>query len=236
MKSIILYLSFLIFSLSYAQVPPIEDHTWKLEKIVTADSTLVVPQNITFTGIFNDNNGFKFGSCIFTQGNATYDDNNQSFIVDEAGNPFQTCPGEEDLMGIEVFFADHFMINPTPTNGNFYFNPFQYAFSFDNNLIYLNITNNEGSIATFYDNFLSQDNFLKQDLVIYPNPVKDRLFIESPNMALEQVNIYDLSGRLVFEQKNIFDDNLNISHLESGVYILKIKTSVGFVQRKLIIN
>lgn len=58
-------------------------------------------------------------------------------------------------------------------------------------------------------------------MVVYPNPVRDKLFIESPNVALDQVRIYDLLGKMVFEQKDISNDNLDISHLQSGVYILK---------------
>ena len=231
MKTIIASINFLIFSFGFTQVQPLEDHTWKLDKIVTADSTLVVPNEITFNGIFQNPNFYSFGNCVFVDGNLSYDNNNQSYTVNFSSIPFQVCPDEQELMDIEEFFQNEFFFDVFMVSWH---EPFTYAFSTTTNKIYLDITNNEGSVATFYDNFLNQDNFLKQNLFLYPNPVKDRLFIESPNMALEKVNIYDLSGKMVFEQNDISNDNLDVSHLQSGVYILKIETSVGVVQRKLV--
>ena len=88
--------------------------------------------------------------------------------------------------------------------------------------------------ARFFNYQLNTTEFDLQEIKIYPNPVKDKLFIKSPNVVLEQVNTYDLSGKMVFEQKDISNDNLDISQLQSGVYILKLKTSVGEVRKKLV--
>ena len=61
-----------------------------------------------------------------------------------------------------------------------------------------------------------------QRIEVYPNPVKD-LFeiimeIDSP---IQSVNIYDVSGRMVFSKRGSLD-LINISHLQSGIYYLEV--------------
>ena len=229
MKTFILSIIFLIFNFGFTQVQPLEDHIWILDKIVTADSTLVVPNNIITNATF-DNNFHSFGNCIDFIGIINYSDSNQIFQLNEGSIPISpNC--DPELFLIDEFYVEEFIFDQPFIS---FLNPFFYTFKLQNNKIYLDITNSEGSVATFFVDFLSQDNFLEQNLVLYPNPVQDKLFIDSPNMSLEQVNIYDLSGKMVFEQKGVSNDNLDVSHLQSGVYILKIKTSVGVVQRKLV--
>lgn len=63
----------------------------------------------------------------------------------------------------------------------------------------------------------------------YPNPAKDYLYIElSPDVKCQSVEIYDLEGRLVetfFETSP--ETTINISNLDTGVYIMNIKLSDG---------
>ena len=63
----------------------------------------------------------------------------------------------------------------------------------------------------------------------YPNPAKDYLYIElSPDVKCQSVEIYDLEGRLVetfFETSP--ETTINISNLETGVYIMNIKMENG---------
>ncbi len=53
----------------------------------------------------------------------------------------------------------------------------------------------------------------------------------SSNEAIETVEIYDVSGKLV-QQENM--NSFSIEHLEVGVYQLLITTSKGIAQSKLI--
>lgn len=229
MKHLLNYIIFLSLISSYAQVSPLLDHDWQLDKIVTADSTLVLPDNIITTTKF-ENDIYLFGDCItFGSNISTYNDISQSFQLSQGGVPISPECNPE-LFLIDEFYVEEFIYDQPFIS---FLNPFFYTFTTQNNKIYLDITNSEGSVATFFVNLLSQEEF-KKNLIIYPNPVKDKLFIESPNIALEQVNIYDLSGKMVFKQKDLSNDNLDVSHLQSGVYILKIKTPVGVVQRKLV--
>ena len=232
MKSFIIFITLFGFIFSHAQDPQLFNHSWRMEKIVTSTGNFTESDDSGYINYlnfddFNDNISFIFGFYGHVSGyGLIFNDQNFTFTVSQLSVTFGEASGGE------AFFRDNFAY--LDFNAGTINNPFHYDFRFENGFIFLDITNNVGSVATFYDNFLSQDEFLKQNLAIYPNPVTDKLFIESPNMSLEQVNIYDLSGKMVFEQKDISIDNLDISLLRSGVYILKIKTPVGVVQRKLV--
>jgi hypothetical protein len=62
---------------------------------------------------------------------------------------------------------------------------------------------------------------LESGLNIYPNPVKDRLFIRRDALQLERVEVVDLNGRLVLLEEDFTGEALNVSRLEKGVYVLK---------------
>lgn len=112
---------------------------------------MVVPDNIIFNGIFQNPNYYNFGNCVFVDGNLVYNDNIQNFTVAFSSIPFQVCPNEEDLMDIEDFFQNEFFFDVFMVSWH---EPFSYVFTTQNNTIYLDITNSEGSVATFYDNVL----------------------------------------------------------------------------------
>ncbi|MFB6320747.1 M4 family metallopeptidase [Saccharicrinis sp. FJH54] len=64
----------------------------------------------------------------------------------------------------------------------------------------------------------------------YPNPANDKLFINTDKSY--QMKIYDTSGKLVLEASN--SKNIDISPLESGIYILKIDIEDTVLTNKLV--
>ena len=78
-------------------------------------------------------------------------------------------------------------------------------------------------------------------LNIYPNPAQNTLYIQSAE-AVEQVNIYDISGRMLTSPSLRggttwqSPTNIDISTLAKGIYIIKVKTAVGVTVRKIMIN
>jgi D-alanyl-D-alanine carboxypeptidase len=68
-------------------------------------------------------------------------------------------------------------------------------------------------------------------LKVYPNPAKDRIFIEVPNQEIKRVAIFDLNSRLI---KNSETNNISISELPDAVYIIKVKTNKGIYHSKFI--
>jgi uncharacterized repeat protein (TIGR01451 family) len=69
---------------------------------------------------------------------------------------------------------------------------------------------------------------------IYPNPVKDVLFIKSKEKVVK-VEIFDLSGRIL-NSASATDNSINVSELAKGNYIIKLFTKDKSVTQKFIKN
>jgi len=69
------------------------------------------------------------------------------------------------------------------------------------------------------------------NIVVYPNPTADRVFIKADNLL--QAELFDINGRKVGSTKN---NQLNMSHLSIGSYILRIKTEKKAVKSIKIIK
>lgn len=83
-----------------------------------------------------------------------------------------------------------------------------------------------------YDNFNSQQN-RRQDITVYPNPSTGKYFI-SKSQDIISINVFDVNGRIVLQSFNnkIKHLEFDLSHLDDGIYFLKIKSSDSvFVNR-----
>ena len=80
------------------------------------------------------------------------------------------------------------------------------------------------------------DNIQEIEISIYPNPAVDKLSITSKNgLKIETVNIYNQLGQKVL-QINEIRENIDISTLGQGIYIIEITTSELNIRQKLIIK
>jgi hypothetical protein len=75
-------------------------------------------------------------------------------------------------------------------------------------------------------------------LKIYPNPAQDKINIKLPvfeNLVGLHLDIYNIQGQLLLQQ-TIKQNNIDISQLESGVYVAKIKLCDGsFLQERFVV-
>jgi hypothetical protein len=81
---------------------------------------------------------------------------------------------------------------------------------------------------------LSADDFnaFTPDVMIYPNPVKNSFAINQDSTGVE---IYTITGQLVGHYSSVqADQSISIDHLQSGIYLVKIKTTNGLIQTKKI--
>ena len=86
---------------------------------------------------------------------------------------------------------------------------------------------------------LSVDEFNENDYKIYPNPANNNVFIKTnKNFGEVIMTLVDLNGRVVYSQKaNLTNEvQLNISNLQSGLYILNIKGEAINTNDKIIKN
>jgi beta-glucanase (GH16 family) len=61
---------------------------------------------------------------------------------------------------------------------------------------------------------------------IFPNPVKDFIFVESDN-EVKSISIYDLTGQIVAQNNIITQNKIDLTALKEGLYIAKIKFMDG---------
>ena len=78
------------------------------------------------------------------------------------------------------------------------------------------------------------DNVELQNLNIYPNPVKDELRMENGELRIKNVEILDLTGKIILNSQLSTLNSINVAHLASGIYFVKIQTDKGIVTRKFI--
>lgn len=72
---------------------------------------------------------------------------------------------------------------------------------------------------------------------LYPNPTRDRVYLDMKTESDVNVNIFDFSGRLLYS--NILyngDTYLDINNLRTGVYIILARSADGIYQGKLIVE
>ena len=98
--------------------------------------------------------------------------------------------------------------------------------------IYYRIENNEECFTTGDFNIIvnttaSTQESNKNNINIYPNPVKEILYISNSSQIIN-ISIYNILGQKVIEQNsNTNNTQLNIQRLTEGVYMVKIKSLEG---------
>ncbi|MFC4509066.1 T9SS type A sorting domain-containing protein [Flavobacterium buctense] len=81
---------------------------------------------------------------------------------------------------------------------------------------------------------LSNPSFQQQKIVLFPNPVEDRITMILPeNQSAISYSILDFTGKKVF-QINASNPSINVEYLEKGIYFLKVNTESGDYVSKFI--
>lgn len=87
---------------------------------------------------------------------------------------------------------------------------------------------------------LSVEDELKEAVTLYPNPVKEEVFIKNQSFInLEKAVIYDISGRLISEY-DISDTSrmkgISLAGISKGVYFINIHSKTAFISKKLVLK
>lgn len=215
---------------SIAQQEEFTGNIWYLEKLILNGENHFLPQNEevndSILEIDNDNSVFYIDFCY-------------GGMADGLSFP------EENYFTISNFIV--FPIDCQITENSYYqglyFNfiwynqefPFHYAVTEEsNNLKKLVITGNDNNQAVYYNASLSVNNNKKSDFVIYPNPVSDILYFDTTDTTIDKVILFDISGSKILEQNQV--NNISVSHLQKGSYILKIFSDKRVQAEKIIIK
>lgn len=69
-----------------------------------------------------------------------------------------------------------------------------------------------------------------EEVILYPNPAHDRLFISGPKPNF--IRVFNTQGKIVLEQEG--SGPINISQMPAGVYFLQMETPQGIVSKRFV--
>jgi len=106
-----------------------------------------------------------------------------------------------------------------------------------NNVPYV-LANTNGVFAKYFGeaNTLQTTEQVRSNttVVVSPNPINSYFSIITSEI-IKEIELYTLTGKLVFCRETLFE-NIDTSFLETGIYILKVKTEKETITKKLIKN
>ncbi|MFT5891223.1 MAG: hypothetical protein ACI9Y7_001324 [Dokdonia sp.] len=97
---------------------------------------------------------------------------------------------------------------------------------------------NDDKIA-WYENFtiLGLEENRLEEIKIYPNPSKDLLYVQIPtNIDVLEINIRNIQGKTVLQPFKRDSNQIDVSHLASGVYFITVSTSRQAITKRIIIQ
>ncbi len=150
------------------------------------------------------------------------------YTIEPSGGDEVLVQGSWQSVNIPLSF---FINNPSLAGLTWDGNPVtQLKFEGNGNLFFDNIyfSVNEGTT-------LGTDDFSKTSFRTYPNPTQDSWTIETQNVRIASITVYDVLGKSVMaiqpnEDKAVIDG----SSLKSGLYFAKVETAEGVSSVKLI--
>ena len=174
-------------------------------------------------------------------------------LVQERDSTDNGCIAAGTVIG-EVFEAQtNYKIAPTVT-GNYYLNAGSPCINTGNNDYNIQPADLNGNPRIYntiidmgayeYDPniIIGIRNIATSNIIIYPNPAQHTLFIESAE-KVEQVNIYDISGRMLKNTTHAVMSSavetsltIDVSNLANGIYLVKVKTSQGEAVKRVVIS
>lgn len=96
---------------------------------------------------------------------------------------------------------------------------------------------NFGLIVTGFDQVqLSNNDFIKSHVSIFPNPVNDELNVSSNDYTFISYELFDIQGRVIKREllSNLNDFKIDTTSINNGMYMLNITTNEGSFVEKII--
>ncbi|MBO6605226.1 T9SS type A sorting domain-containing protein [Psychroserpens sp.] len=179
--------------------------------------------------VFNDTTNWEFGPSPASGGQIDF----ETVAVHELGHAHQLAHI------IDPGAIMHFAIGPNQTNRVLSDSDLGGA----NDVMVRNINNavcGENVMTYSACSSLSvDDNFLAENISIFPNPAKDVLnILSNTSIQLENATIYDVRGRKVLSQdlSTSTFNTINVEQLNSGVYFIQLNAENATTSKKFIVN
>ncbi|GGE04198.1 T9SS type A sorting domain-containing protein [Psychroflexus salis] len=92
---------------------------------------------------------------------------------------------------------------------------------------------NEEDCLLGEDNLGIEGEELKK-IMIYPNPTSNLLHIETSQIDITAIGIFDLQGKRVMQLNSAYLNGIDVSQLTNGIYFIKVSTSEGELVKKFV--
>jgi len=84
--------------------------------------------------------------------------------------------------------------------------------------------------------YLNTTDHLQNKILVYPNPVNNILQLTTNDIAIEQLKMYDIMGKQVLQINKLNNKQINLTTLQTGMYLLHIYTLDGILIKKVVKN
>lgn len=172
--------------------------------------TLVINEDLTFNGM---------GSCNTFSGNFV-SLHSENFETAELSHGTEICSTQT----LNQFESSYF---------SFLQSTGWYNMVSDTDGLTLTMDNPIFGRAIFKNYSLKTTDFELDPVAIYPNPSSSKIFINYNQLMILNIEIINSFGQKVQEVNDHFE-SVDISDLSAGIYILKIKTARGFVNKRIV--
>ncbi len=164
------------------------------------------------------------GYCNATS--AKYEVNeNHLIVISRSATTLVDCGSDE-----ETDFFD-------PITGNIYMQQppekVYYEITEDNKGLWLWMVENHKLFFT-KETLGINENILDKLIQVFPNPANDYLTIKSSTVQIFKVSIFDIQGKEVLIKTTGFD-KIDLTNLDQGIYVVKLKTDSSILTKKIIL-
>ena len=129
------------------------------------------------------------------------------------------CPGAQWTGSNTTLTTYSYPLNSLNTETNIIF---RIVFHSDQNVTGLGVNVDDFVIS----GTLSSENFELNNVYVYPNPSKGIFNISLGNLQPTEIEVYDLTGKKVYEKKEVtisnFETKIDLSNVTQGIYFVKI--------------
>jgi len=103
------------------------------------------------------------------------------------------------------------------------------CFAVGSNATIFRITNSGGQVNAIPE-------LTNESLVFFPNPIIDKLNIETTNNELSEFFLYDMTSRKILQQQFINSLTLNVKQLAKGIYIYEVRNKNGLCKKGKVVK
>ena len=84
---------------------------------------------------------------------------------------------------------------------------------------------------------VSADELINNNIIIFPNPVENKIFVSIQDQKIYRIELTDLTGKIIFQSEIIENMNcFDLSENNSGIYFFRIYSDYGISTHKIIVK